>query len=64
MLKKRDRIVTRYLEKSHKFDKVLPKSVGQALALDAKHDNNLWEDVIRWDKCTHRPPVCVMPYGI
>ena len=51
MPRKRDRIVvsirkqqTRYLKKSHKFVIKLPKTVKQALALDAKNDNTLWAD--------------------
>ena len=43
---KRDRIVasirkgqTRYLKKCHKFGIELPKTVEQAVALDAKSDN-------------------------
>ena len=53
MLKKRDQTVanvrkqqTRYLKKSYEFGKELPKSVKQALALDAKNFNNLWGDAI------------------
>ena len=48
MLKKRDRIIasirkcqTRYLKKSHKFGIELPKTVENALALDAKNGNIL-----------------------
>ena len=51
MLKKRDRIIasirkrqTRYLRRSHKFGIELPKTVKQALALDAKNGNTLWVD--------------------
>ena len=53
VLKKRDRIIarirklqTRYLKKSHKFGIELPKTIEQALALDAKNGNTLWADVI------------------
>ena len=53
VLKKRDRIIasvrkqqTRYLKKSHKFGIELPKTVEQALALDAKNGNTLWVDAI------------------
>ena len=53
MLKKRDRIIasirkqqTRYLKRSHKCGIELPKTVEEALALDAKNGNNLWVDVI------------------
>ena len=53
VLKKRDRIIasirrqqTRYLRRSHKFGIELPKTVEQALALDAKNDNTLWADAI------------------
>ena len=48
MLKKRDRIIAsirkwqiRYLKRSHQFGKELPKTVKQALALDAKNGNIL-----------------------
>ena len=53
VLKKRNRTIasirkhqTRYLKKSHKFDIELPKTVNQALTLDAKNGNNLWTDAI------------------
>ena len=39
MLKKR-------VKKSHKFGIELPKTVEQALALDAKNGNTLWADAI------------------
>ena len=46
MLKKRDMIIasvrnwqTRYLTKSHKFGIELPKTVEEALTLDAKNGN-------------------------
>ena len=51
VLKERDRIVasirkwqTRYLRRSHKFGIELSKTVGQALALDAKNSNTLSAD--------------------
>ena len=37
---------SRYLKKSHKFGIELPKTVEQALALDAKNGNTLWADAI------------------
>jgi len=52
-LKKRDRIIslvkkrqTRYLKKNEKFGIELPKTVGEALALDKKNGNTLWADAI------------------
>ena len=51
VLKKRDRIIasirkqkTRFQKKSHKFGIELPKTVEEALALDAKNGNTLWVD--------------------
>ena len=53
MLKKRDRIIasikkqqTIYLKRSHKFGIEVPKTVEQALALDATNGNTLWTDAI------------------
>ena len=53
VLKKRDRIIagvrkrqTRYLTRSHKFGIELPKTVEEALTLDAKNGNILWADAI------------------
>ena len=53
LLKKRDRIIvtvikwhTRYLKKSHKFCRKLPKTVEQVLALDTENGNTLWANVI------------------
>ena len=67
MLKKRDKIIasirrhqTRYLRRSHKFGIALPKTVEQALALDAKNDNAFWADAISKEM----EKVCAMSYGI
>ena len=53
MLKKRDRIIdivrkgkTKCLKKSYQLSIELPKSVEQALSLDAKNDNTLWADEV------------------
>ena len=53
LLKKRDRIIasvrkgqTRYLKKSHRFGIELPKTLGEAYALDVKNGNTLWADAI------------------
>ena len=53
VIEKRDRIIakvrkcqTRYLKKSHKFGIDLPKTVKEALTLDAKNSNTLWADAI------------------
>ena len=51
MLKKRDRTIAsvrkqqiRYLKRSYKFGTELPKTVEEALDLDAKNGNTLWAD--------------------
>ena len=53
VLKKRERIIslvrkrqTRYLRKTHKFGIECPKTVEEALALDKKNGNTLWQDAI------------------
>ena len=53
VLQKRNRIIvsvrkqqTRYLKRSHKFGIELPKTVEEALGLDAKNGNTLWADAI------------------
>ena len=70
VLKKRDRIVasirkwqTRYLKKSHKFGIELPKTVEQALALDAKNGNTLWADAISKEMENVRVAFEVLPDG-
>ena len=86
VLNKRDRIIAsirkqliRYLKKSHKFGIELPKTVEQALALDAKNGNTLWADAIskemendrvtfkvfpHWKSVPIDHPICVMPHSI
>ena len=70
VLKKRDRIITsirkqqtRYLKKSHKFGIELPKTVEQALALDAKNGNTLWADAISKEMENVRVAFKVLPDG-
>ena len=70
MLKKRDRIIasirrqqTRYLRRSHKFGIELPKTVEQALALDAKNGNTLWADAISKEMENVRVAFKVLPDG-
>ncbi len=53
VLKKRDQIIsivcrrtTRYLKRTHKFGKEIPKTVNEALALDHKNGNTLLADTI------------------
>ncbi len=53
VLKKCDRIIslvckrtTRYFKRTHKFGIEVPKTVKEALALDRKNGNTLWEDAI------------------
>jgi hypothetical protein len=53
VMKKRDRIIslvckrtTRYLKRTQKFGIEVPKTVKEALALDCKNGNTLWEDAI------------------
>ena len=36
----------RYLKRSHKFGRELPKTMEEALALDAKNGNNIWAHAI------------------
>jgi Reverse transcriptase (RNA-dependent DNA polymerase) len=57
-IKKRDRIISaqksRYSRTSHKFGIEIPKTVEQAIALDAKNGNALWQDAIRAEMSTVR----------
>jgi hypothetical protein len=53
VLTKRDQIIflvriqtTRYLKRTHKFSIEVPKTVKEALALDRKNGDTLWEDAI------------------
>ena len=70
MLKKRDRIIssvrkwqTRYLKRSHKFGIEFPKTVEQALALNAKIGNTLWSDAISKEMENFRVAFEVLPDG-
>ena len=70
VLKKRDSIITsirkrqtRYLKRSHKFGIELPKTVEQALALDAKNGNTLWADAISKEMENVRVAFEVLPDG-
>ncbi len=51
VLKKQDRIIaasnTRYTARTHKFGIELPKTVDEALAIDAKTGTTLWYDAIQ-----------------
>ena len=53
VLKKRDRIIAQvkrrsaqYLKRTHKWGLELPKTVGEALAIDKKNGNTFWADAI------------------
>ena len=68
VLKKRDRIIagvrkwqTKYLKKIHKFGIELPKTVEEALALDAKNGNTLWADAISKEMENVRAAFEVLP---
>ena len=70
MLKKRDRIIvsvrklkTRYLKNCHKFGIELPKTVEQAIALDAKIGNTLLADVISKELKGVRVAFKILPNG-
>ena len=70
MLKKRDRIIasirkqqTRYPKRSHKFGIEHPKTVEEALALDAKNGNTLWADAISKKMENVRVAFKVLPDG-
>ena len=70
MLKKRDRIIasvrkwqTRYLKRSHKFGIELPKTVEEALTLDANDGNTLWADAISKEMENVRVAFEVLPDG-
>ena len=70
VLKKRDRKIAsirkqqaRYLNRSHKFDKELPKTVKQVHALDAKNGNSLWADAISKEMESSRVAYKVLPDG-
>ena len=49
--------------KSHKFGIELPKTVEQALALDAKNGNTLWADAISKEMENVRVAFKVLPDG-
>jgi hypothetical protein len=57
-IKKRDRIIkaqkSRYARVTHKFGVEVPKTVEQALALDAVNGNNFWRDAVRKEMGTVR----------
>ena len=70
MLKRRDRIIasirkwqTRYLKRNFQFGIELPKTVEQALALDAKNGNTLWADAISKEMENVRVAFEVLPGG-
>ena len=70
VLKKRDRIIasirrwqTRYLKRSRRFGIELPKTVEEALALDAKNGNTLWADAISKEMENNRVAFSVLPDG-
>ena len=48
---------------SHKFSIELPKTVAQALALDAKNDNILWADAISKEMENVRVAFEILPDG-
>jgi hypothetical protein len=52
ILKKRERIISavnkRYLKRTHKFGIEVPKSVKDAMRLDAENGNTLWMDAGHW----------------
>ena len=50
-------------EKNHKFGIELPKTVEQALALDAKNGNTLWVDAISKEMENVRMAFKVLPDG-
>ncbi len=52
-MKKRERIITltkqrnaRYMNRTHKFGIVIPKTIQEAFDLDCKNGNTLWADAI------------------
>ena len=70
VLKKRERILASirkqqatYLKKSHKFGIELPKTVEQALALDAKNDNTLSAEAISKELENVRVAFEILPDG-
>ena len=70
MLKKRDSVIasvskwqTRYLKRSYKFGIELPKTVEEALTLDAKYGNTLWADAISKKMENNRVAFEVLPDG-
>ena len=70
MLKKRDRITASirkwqitYLNRSHTFGIELPKTVEEALALDAMNGNTLWADEISKEMDNVRVAFAVLPIG-
>ena len=70
MLKKKDRIITSvrkqetiYLKKNDEFCIELPKTVEQALALDAKNNSTLWVDAISKEKDNVRVSFEFLPDG-
>ena len=55
---------TRYLKKSHKFSIEVPKTVGQALVLDANNGITLWADAISREVKNVRVAFEILPDGI
>ena len=49
-LKKKDRIIkavsNRYHKRTHKFGIEVPKSIAEAIAIDRKNGNRLWQEAI------------------
>ena len=70
MLKKRDKIIasirkwqTRYPKKSQNFGIEVPKSVNQALSLDAKNGKTLWADATSKKMENVKAAVDILPDG-
>jgi hypothetical protein len=69
-LKKRNSIIslvkkrqTRYLKKTHKFGIEVPKTVEEALALDAKNGNTYWADSIAKEMKNVKIAFDILPDG-
>ncbi len=71
VLKKHDRIIslvrkltTCYLKRTHKYGIEVPKTVKEALALDRKNGNTLWEDAIAKEMKEVRIAFNILPVRI
>lgn len=70
VLKYRERIISlvrqrnaRYLKKTHKFGIEVPKSVEDALAIDKRNGNTLWQDAIAKEMKNVRVAFNILPDG-